>query len=198
MPGFGAECMSGAHAQCSERFGECRCPCHTHTQELMRKGTAKSDKRGGFKRRGKTSDAALVIPIPMQQAEQPEIEIHNTCPKCHTRAKTTDQFCRKDGTRLCLGKPCVRCESPCDEQDEFCWQCGWKLADPLPMQETTLPPPPSLPSNGQQSNAPRPSQNPGDIEVVSAAEAPTAEDPYVRLKRIAQEQGLLRPATPAS
>lgn len=193
MPGYSSECESGAHGQCAERPGECRCICHAHTQALIKKGPAKASGRGGIRRKGGARDAEIVIPKPgMQFVPEPEVpvEIHNTCPKCGTRAKATDSFCRKDGTKLCLGKPCVRCEAPCEEADVHCWQCGWKLSD--------QPPPPDLspsltlpPSNGQE---------PGSIAVESSPSNPaaTTEDPIVRLQRIAREQGLLPRETTVS
>ena len=183
MPGFGAECMSGAHAQCSERPGECRCSCHAHTQALIRKGPNKGDPKGGIRRKIKMPKVPAVPGIIEVEAQPAETELHNSCPKCHTRAKPTDQFCRKDGTRLCLGKPCPRCEAPCEEPDAHCWQCGWRLADPLPEQPTMeLLTPQSQPSRETQS---------GEIEV-SSSPTTTAEDPIVRLRRTAREQGLLR------
>src|ERR1700675_4027158 len=180
MPGFGAESMSGAHAQCSERPGECRCSCHAHTQALIRKGPHKGDPKGGIRRKIKMPKVPAVPGIIEVEAQPAETELHNSCPKCHTRAKTTDQFCRKDGTRLCLGKPCPRCEAPCEEPDVFCWGCGWKLDETVPkeaMQERpTLT---SLPAPGAPSREVLLPPEPGEIEVVSTAETPPAEDPIV-------------------
>jgi hypothetical protein len=196
MPGFGAECMSGLHAQCSERPGECRCGCHAHTQALIRKGPNKGDPKGGIRRKIKMPKVPAVPGI-IEVEAQPESELHNTCPKCHTRAKPTDQFCRRDGTRLCLGKPCPRCETPCDEPDEFCWGCGWKLSDPLPEQPSieSLTPQASIDSSTvRQARSPLP----GEIEVVLAPEVPAAEDPIVRLRRQAREAGLLPRETQVS
>jgi hypothetical protein len=198
MPGFGAECMSGAHAQCSEAPGQCRCTCHAHTQALIRKGPNKGDPKGGIRRKIKMPVIAAVPSI--IEAEAPaESELHNTCPKCHARAKPTDQFCRKDGTRLCLGKPCPRCEAPCEEPDAFCWNCAWKLDEPVPKEQMQVPsvqtqlPPSSAPSR-EVSLPPEP----GEIEVVSTAEPPPAEDPIVRLRRTAREAGLLPRETQVS
>ena len=198
MPGFGAECMSGAHAQCSERPGECRCTCHSHTQALIRKGPNKGDPKGGIRRKIKMPVIAAVPGI--IEAEQPaESELHNSCPKCHARAKPTDQFCRKDGTRLCLGKPCPRCEAPCEEPDVFCWGCGWKLDEAVPKEAMTARPTlTSLPAPGAPSREVSLPPEPGEIEVVSTAETPPAEDPIVRLRRTAREQGLLPRETQVS
>ena len=136
MPGISYECESGAHEQCAMGL-ECRCPHHQHTQELLRKGGPKLDPRGGVKRnvRRKAVDIPSLLP---DLVEAPPTELHNTCPKCKERAKITDQFCRKDGTRLCMGKPCERCAAPCEEEDFHCWQCGWKLGDPMPVMETEI------------------------------------------------------------
>ena len=155
---------------------QCRCRCHPWTAELYRKqaNPNPAERRGGYKRKGKARDAAIVIPQPAAKPARPtrapraalppkppapdffnqdpvddepaETDLHNTCPKCLTRAKATDQFCRKDGTKLCLGKPCPRCEAPANEPDEFCWQCGWKLADPMP-QSTAVDP---IPMRGRE------------------------------------------------
>jgi len=100
----------------------------------MRKGPAKSDPRGGVRRNVRRKVAELAA----QVEETPPTELYNTCPKCKERAKPTDQFCRKDGTRLTLGRACERCASPCEEGDNHCWQCGWKLGDPLPVVETEI------------------------------------------------------------
>ena len=198
VPGFGAECMSGAHAQCSERPGECRCTCHSHTQALIRKGPNKGDSKGGIRRKIKMP-VVPAVPGIIEAAEQPESELHNTCPQCHTRAKPTDQFCRKDGTRLCIGKPCPRCEAPCDEPDVHCWGCGWKLDQPVPKEQiparSTLT---SLPPSSAPSREVSLPPEPGEIEVVSTAETPPAEDPIVRLRQIAHEQGLLPRETQVS
>ncbi len=140
VPGFTPECMSGAHSQCAMR--DCRCQCHPWTQALMAQGPAKPDGRGGVRRKLKNKISETVQNLPQLPEPEPVplMELHNTCPKCGAVSKPTDQFCRKDGTRLVMGRPCERCEAPCEETDAFCWQCGWKLGDKLPVQETVIPP----------------------------------------------------------
>lgn len=199
MPGFSAECVRGIHNACMEPAGSCRCSCHPSTQALIRKGPNKGDPKGGIRRKIKMPVVPAVPSIIEVEAQPEESELHNTCPKCHTRAKPTDQFCRRDGAKLCLGKPCERCGAPCDEPDAFCNQCGWKLGEAVPKEQmqprpilTSLPPA-SAPTR-EVSLPPEP----GEIEVVSTAETPPAEDPIVRLRRIAHEQGLLPRETQVS
>lgn len=189
MPGISQECEFGAHATCALGI-QCRCMCHAHTQQLIREGPKKPTGKGGLKRNVRKAVAEAAKQLPPGIMAQPAVaeefsapaELYNTCPKCHTRAKATDQFCRKDGTRLCLGKPCVRCEAPCEEEDAFCWQCGWNLAEAMPARETTIetqPQEPALalpPVNGHETE--------------SAPSSQPAEDAIVRLRRIAQERGL--------
>jgi hypothetical protein len=174
----------GQHPGCAMGGGQCRCLCHPWTQELMRKQHKPPARTaGGMKRKAKP---IVLVAEPPVEDEPPESEVHNTCPKCLLRAKATDQFCRKDGTKLCLGKPCPRCAAPANEPDAFCWQCGWKLADPyqapppdIPMTGRPMPqiansasnrPPDPLPPVG----APTPdlSLPPGAAEILSERHAP--------------------------
>jgi hypothetical protein len=172
MPGLGVECATGAHAQCSERAGECRCPCHAHTQALLRKGNPKPDRKGGIRRKVKMPQVPAV-PVPqtfLAEAESVETELHNTCPKCRKKFRPTDQFCRDDGTKLCLGKPCPRCEAPCDEPDSYCNQCGWRLSEI---------PPKTIEVSAELA------------ESLQEQLASEREDPLLRIRREAQEKGLL-------
>jgi hypothetical protein len=193
----------GAHASCALGF-ECRCPCHAHTQALVKKGAPKPDARGGVRRKQlkqNIAEAIEALPPGVPAAEEVPVEVYNSCPKCKTRAKPTDQFCRKDGTRLCIGKPCPRCEAPCEEEDAHCWQCGWKLSDQPPVQETVIASPahPELAARIERSQAALVKQSsPGTIEVVSADEAAPAEDPITRLRRLARDRGLLSPGSTPS
>lgn len=100
MPGYTAECTSGAHSACVER--DCRCQCHPWTQNLVQKAEAQRATR---------------------QAE-PVIELQNTCIACGAKAPATETFCRHDGSRLRLGKQCLGCGSPGKTEDNFCWSCG--------------------------------------------------------------------------
>jgi hypothetical protein len=239
VPGFSAECDMGQHPGCAMPPGQCRCICHPWTQELMRKKPNPPENLGGLKRKGKAAIVAkpvrqpraalppkqpqiILHEAPQQEDEPDETVLHNTCPKCMTRAKATDQFCRKDGTRLCLGKPCPRCEAPANEPDEFCWQCGWKLADPyISVQEIPLRgmPMPSVASDKARTPDPLPQpgaptadlslppgaeailserHQPGTVQVSQAeaalpSEPPAGEDPILRLRRTARERGLLPP-----
>jgi hypothetical protein len=197
MPGYSSECETGMHAACAMGI-ECRCLCHQHTQALLRKGNPKPDRKGGLRRKVKMPQVPAVpqrrlpapAPPPMEliaPSEPQESELHNTCPKCRARAKPTDVFCRKDGTRLCMGKPCPRCEAPCEESDAFCWQCSWKLGDPMPTMPEQIEVSPELAESLREQMR----SQPGSLEAVSASGSQPAEDPIVRLRRKAQEQGLL-------
>jgi hypothetical protein len=189
MPGISQECEVGHHAACAIGL-ECRCGCHQHTQQLIRKGPAKADPKGGIRRnvRAKVKEALAKLPPapPVLSSQDEATEVYNTCPKCKIRAKATDQFCRKDGTKLCLGRPCNRCEAPCEEADDFCWACGWNLGDTF-QEPTDVSPAESLSPNG----------TPPLSTSLSTEEAPK-EDPIVRLQRIAREQGLLPKETVVS
>lgn len=48
------------------------------------------------------------------------------CPKCGTRARAGDRFCRQCGTSLALA--CSHCGFPYEEGDRFCVQCGQPLS----------------------------------------------------------------------
>lgn len=37
--------------------------------------------------------------------------------------------CRKDGTKLLLGKTCLDCSSVGEPTDQFCWRCGQKFGE---------------------------------------------------------------------
>jgi hypothetical protein len=169
----------------------------------MRAGPAKPSGRGGIKRKLKqnisTAVAALPQPAGLIEAPEPEdsLEVKNSCPKCKTVHKATDVYCRKDGTKLCVGKPCERCGVPCEEADAFCWGCGWKLGEtvppppqpsPLPRPGLSLTPTVDLPPGAEEIM----NGQPGSVEVLAAESSPPpAEDPILRLRRLAQEQGYL-------
>jgi hypothetical protein len=188
-----------------ERPGECRCICHKHTQELMKAGPAKPSGKGGVRRNLKKNIAAKVEAVrallpdtPVVDVEpEDSLELKNSCPKCKAVFKPTDKFCRKDGTPLCLGKPCERCSAPCEEPDMHCWACGWKLGEtvppppqpsPLPRPGLSLTPTVDLPPGAAEIM----NGQPGSVEVLAAESSPPpAEDPFARLRRQAQEQGLL-------
>lgn len=212
MPGFSAECQGGIHASCGEQPGQCRCICHSHTQELMKAGPKKPDGKGGLRRKLKANVTAKVADVARQLPERSEVipeeslEVKNTCPKCKTVAGPSDVFCRKDGTKLCLGKPCERCSAPCDEPDVHCWACGWKLGetlpvrtlDPLPTPGLSLDRTSALPPGTQEILESRHSApQPGQVEIQSAESTEPVEDPLLRLRRLAQSQGLLPPGTVA-
>src|SRR5271156_1701851 len=100
MPGFSEACESSCHAQCAEPPGQCRCICHNHTKELMRRGPAKPSGKGGVRRKIKMPNVPAVPQQPMhliaeREPEAEETELHNSCPKCRTRWTPTDVFCRK-------------------------------------------------------------------------------------------------------
>ena len=169
----------------------------------MRAGPAKPSGRGGIKRKLKQNISAAVAALPQPpgliEAPEPEdsLELKNTCPKCKTVFKPTDKFCRKDGTPLCLGKPCERCSAPCEEPDMHCWACGWKLGEavppppqpsPLPRPGLSLAPTVDLPPGAEEL------LQPGRVEVL-AADPPPIEDPILRLRRIATERGFLKETT---
>ncbi len=210
MPGFSEACQGGVHQQCMEQPGVCRCICHAHTQELMKAGPAKPSGKGGVRRNlkqnitAKVADVrALLPPSPIPKVEDVEIvKLRNTCPKCKSSFRPTDQFCRWDGTKLCLGRPCARCASACEEQDVHCWACGWKLSEtpptapltPLPTPGLSLEPTVSLPPGAMSSEE---RILPRDVEIQSAESTPPAEDPFARLQRLAREQGLSRSETVA-
>jgi hypothetical protein len=144
----------------------------------MRKKPVKGSK-GGVQRnvRKKVAEAAALLPAPAEAPALPA-EVYNTCPKCKTRAASTDQFCRKDGTKLCLGRPCERCDSPCEESDAFCWGCGWKLGDPLPIVDTEI--------------MPMSSSDPSNSATVSEAPTLTTADIILKLRAKMAEKGLLK------
>lgn len=210
MPGFSEACQGGVHQQCMERPGECRCICHQHTQALMKAGPAKPSGKGGVRRNLKQNITAKVAAVAAQPnpgrieiEESESLEVKNTCPKCKTVAKPTDVYCRKDGTKLCLGKPCERCSAPCEEQDAHCWACAWKLGEtppprelaPLPTPGLSLAPTVSLPPGAMSSEE---RLLPQHVEIQSAESTPPAEDPFARLQRLAREQGLLQKETVAA
>ena len=182
-----------------EPAGSCRCACHPTTQALLKAGPKKPDGRGGVRRTLKQNITAAVAAFPQPPgllvAPDPEesLELRNTCPKCKTVAKHSDVFCRIDGTKLCIGKPCERCSGPCEETDKFCWSCGWHLGDAVPER----PAPSPLPPTGLKLDL-TPSLPPGaeeltkheSVQIESSAPAPT-EDPILRLRRQLKEQGLL-------
>ena len=97
----------------------------------MQQPVKKSDPTGGI-RRELPADIQALIPAPKLP------EINNTCPQCGAHALATDSFCRKDGTRLVMGKQCLGCGAPEESADEFCWQCGLKAG------EKPAPPPPPM------------------------------------------------------
>jgi hypothetical protein len=182
MPGISQECEFGAHVQCG-MGQECRCRCHPWTQQLLREGPKKPDAKGGVRRRNvKQKVSEAIAEFPPEFHEQPE-ELHNTCPQCKSTYRSTDQFCRKDGTKLCLGKPCERCASPCEEADSFCWACGWKIGEKLPVLETTIE---SRSSNGNREQ---------ELRNFLAAQDKTlpADERIAALRAKAQELGLLKP-----
>lgn len=117
MPGYSEECTSGAHQVCANR--DCRCGCHSWVQELASRPTPRSDPTGGVRRTGE------VI-----QLEAPRV--FNTCPQCGSKQLPTDTFCRRDGTRLSLGKQCLGCGAPGNPEDIHCWQCGLKHGEKPP------------------------------------------------------------------
>jgi len=200
VPGFSEACQSGMHNACAERAGECRCQCHPITQALVKAGPVKSGGKGGVRRKLKQNITAAVAAVPQlpEIIEEDSLELKNTCPKCKAVAKATDKFCRKDGTRLCLGKPCERCAAPCEEQDSHCWACGWKLGEavpaaelsPLPRAGLSLDKTPSLPPGVEELI------HPGSVEVVTDMPA-AGEDPLSRLQRMARESGMLKETTVA-
>ena len=136
MPGFSEYCVSGAHTACAD--SGCRCQCHQHTQELISKA--------------KAQQAAIAASAPAMES---------TCPACGVKGKATDAFCRKDGTRMVIGKQCSDCGSPVQNEDIFCWACGIKIGERRQIVESTEP----------------------------------VEDPVVRARKKAIEQGLLRETT---
>lgn len=114
---------------------ECRCACHPHTQQLVRKGPGKPDPKGGIRRRLPKQIADAIGALPEVESVP---EVHNTCPKCGAKAKATDQFCRKDGTRLALGKQCLGCGAPGDPDDAYCWNCALKHGE-KPQEKLEIP-----------------------------------------------------------
>lgn len=200
MPGFSTECQGGIHNACMEAAGSCRCSCHPWTQALLRAGPAKPSGKGGIRRNLKKNITAAVAALPQIDAPiiEDSLEVKNTCPKCKAVYKETDAFCRKDGTKLCVGKPCNRCAAPCEESDEYCFACGWKLSEtpppppapePLPMPGLSLTPTINLPP-GALTTEERILPQGGHVEVMPLESNPP-EDPFLRLKRQAREQGLL-------
>ena len=122
---------------------ECRCGCHAHTQQLLKKKTPKADPRGGVRRRLTKAEKDQMNQEARQLQTGPiEIEsneVHNTCPKCGAHAKPTDSFCRRDGTRLMVGKSCLGCQAPLDGDDLFCWACGLKAGAKPPESASPIP-----------------------------------------------------------
>jgi hypothetical protein len=110
MPGFSEQCVGNAHKGCTDR--QCRCECHTWTQNLIADNS----------RKNATQASAITTAL---------TAVENKCPKCGSNARPTDTFCRRDGSRLVLGKQCVRCEAPQNSDDQFCFQCGWKCGEPM-------------------------------------------------------------------
>ena len=113
MPGISQECESGNHQACMIGL-DCRCAHHLHTQQLLQKAAPKN----GHKRSR------------VKEITEPEI----ACPKCGTKAKSSDNFCRKDGARIMAGKPCARCSEVGESDDVFCFACGWKHGEPIPVE----------------------------------------------------------------
>lgn len=209
MPGFSEACSSGKHAACVEAVGVCRCSCHPYTQELLRKDVI-GKPYGPKSKRGKNRQSALA---PVQALPEPAgEELQNTCETCGKKHPSTKHFCTDCGAKLALGTLCQRCEGVCDALDKFCGECGWRLAEPIPPEAQELAPArvnpmPDIPSrleippvDGDPTNG-KPAPLPPGIAVraeVLIEETPV-EDPLLRLKRQAQEQGLLpRPVTNVS
>jgi hypothetical protein len=182
--------------------------CHTHTQQLVREGPKPPEGKGGAKRKPaiqkqinkKVKELLPPAAVEFTPDPEPDIELRNACPKCHAIYKATDVYCRKDGTKLCIGKSCPRCFAPAEELDAFCWQCSWNLAEIPPPNLNPEPNP--LPS--WQSPSPTLDLPPGHIDrsaildlppfeetIASPAPSLPAEDPIVRLLREAKAKGLI-------
>lgn len=141
MPGFSSECCSNAHQACTTP--DCRCQCHPATQALMRQPKKHGDTRGGVRRNLKKQISEAVGALPAIDMI-PETELHNICPQCGFVAKPTDTFCRKDGTRLLMGKQCLQCGAPSEPDDVHCWQCGLKIGEKPPAPPVDESPAPEM------------------------------------------------------
>jgi hypothetical protein len=205
MPGFSSECSTGQHKACTDPVGHCRCLCHEYTQELLRKEVIDKP-RGGKVPRGRRGRSQQPIAVAERALSAPreKDDLRNTCPSCQKQHPDSKHFCTECGSKLCLGTFCQRCEEPCDALDKFCGLCGWRLADPMtasapaltetvtarvnPMPNMklrlSLPPVEGDPTNG------KPSPLPPGIAALEVA-IPEQEDPLLRLRRQAIEQGLL-------
>lgn len=104
----------------------------------MRKPKPKGDPKGGVRRNLKNKITETVQNLPAIDSV-PETELHNTCPTCGAVAKPTDTFCRKDGSRLLMGKQCLGCGAPAEPDDAHCWQCGLKCGEKPPEPALELP-----------------------------------------------------------
>jgi hypothetical protein len=108
MPGFGAMCVAGQHAECKETG--CRCLCHPKVQKMMKSSPQRSN--------GNTVSAVSTM----------------VCPQCAKVPRIGDTFCRADGVRLMAGKQCS-CGKAAEPDDIFCGGCGQRfgaVAVPVP------------------------------------------------------------------
>jgi predicted amidophosphoribosyltransferase len=81
---------------------------------------------------------ALQRKTEMQRAT-PQPVMQTTCPACGAKAASNENFCRKDGTRMQLGKACLGCQAPGGNDDIFCWQCGLKHGEQPPEPAAVIP-----------------------------------------------------------
>jgi hypothetical protein len=206
MPGISPECDSGHHQACAERPMECRCPCHMHTQELLRKQVVEKQRGPKAVPRGRARRIPEVARPPIDVKAEAHEELQNTCETCGLKHPSTKHFCTQCGSKLCLGQYCQRCEAPCDALDKFCGECGWNLKSPIsapeptvttvrsnPMPDMTarlsLPPVEGDPTNGKPAPLP-PGIVVGFDVPVEPKEQTEPEDPLLRLVREAEAKGL--------
>jgi len=60
-----------------------------------------------------------------------------TCPTCNEKRPVSENFCRKDGSRLIQGGGCWRCHTTIGKEDAYCFFCGAPKDKPEQMTATT-------------------------------------------------------------
>ena len=108
LPGYSEACVSGQHEACVDP--DCRCLHHAKVQALMRPNAQ----------------------LPINSENQ------FVCPRCQTKPRNGDLYCRDDGERLVIPKKC-ECGQIGDKSDRYCGKCGKSFVRPItPIPELEL------------------------------------------------------------
>jgi hypothetical protein len=108
LPGYSEACVSGHHEACVDP--DCRCLHHAKVQALMRPNAQ----------------------LPINSDNQ------FVCPRCQTKPRNGDLYCRDDGEKLVIPKKC-ECGQIGDKSDRYCGKCGKSFVRPItPIPEPEL------------------------------------------------------------